>query len=483
MVKTLKEKTAQGLLWSIVDKTGQQTIQVLLGIALAWLLTPADFGLVGMLTLFVMLATLFQESGFSAALIREQNATQTDYSSVFYLNIFISAVCYLLLFFLAPAIAAFFSQPRLVPIARVLFCGFVLNSLGIVQYIRLNKTFDFKSLARISIWSVFLSGLLGLGAALSGYGVWALVIQSVSMAFFRTLFLWMFGKWRPSLLFDKNSVRRMYAFSAKLLLTNVITHLSNNLYPTLIGKYFPVTAVGYYTQAYKWQILPLDAIATPVQKVSYPLLSELQDDPERQKRVFRKLVKVTSFISFPLILGFAFVIKEAVWLILSEKWANSIILMQLLAVGATFYPLYCLFISALQAGGSPGLILKTETTKNLLIILNLFCTIRFGMNALIIGMGIINILFFLIIYLLSRRHISYKWHELAKDILPFLLSVVAIILLNSYVSGWIHQTFWILIYKIAATAVLYLLLLRTIQPEIIDETMRFLRKKNIGDPE
>ena len=172
-----------------------------------------------------------------------------------------------------------------------------------------------------------------------------------------------------------------------------------------------------------------------------------------------------------------FAIKEAVLLILSPKWADSIILMQLLGAGALFYPLYCLFISALQANGTPGLILKTETAKNLLIILNLFCTVRFGVNMLVIGMGIINILFFFIIFLLSKRPVGYKWHELANDTLPFLLSIAAVLLVNCYISGFIHHAVWKLIYKITATAALYLLLLRTIQPEIISETMYFFRKK------
>lgn len=477
MAKTLKEKTAHGLVWSIIDKFGQQAIFVVFGICMAQLLTPSDFGLVGMLSVFSVMVGLFQESGFSAALIRKQEATQSDYSSVFYLNISISLVCYILLYWSAPAIAAFFKQPQLITISRVLFCSFFINSFGIIQYTLLNKRFKFKALAQINAVAIFLSGAAGVYMAYLGYGPWALVTQMLLAAFFKTTLLWIYSDWRPTAHFDLGSLKVMFSFSFKILLTNMINHVSSNLYPSLIGRFFNPAQVGFYTQAYKWQVLPLDAISTPIQNVGFPLLSELQHDAERQKRIFRKLVRVTAFISFPAILGFLFVAKEVVYLLLSAKWENSIILIQLLSAGALFYPLYCLFNSSLKANGHSRIILRMEIVRNILVLINLFCTLKFGINQLVIGLGITNILFFFINYGITHRFLSYKWKEFFGDIAPFLLLSIGLILVNAYICTFIDHLLLSLIYKITSTALLYFGLLKLFHPEIINEAMAFIHKK------
>lgn len=421
---SLKQKTVSGLMWSFVENLANQGTNFIIGIVLARLLVPRDFGLIGMITIFIAISQSFIDSGFSQALIRKKDCTQADYSTVFYFNLIVGIVFYLLLFFSAGAISIFFREPQLKMLVRVLGINLIISSLTIIQITQLTKRIDFKLQTRITVLFSIGSGVISIWMALKGFGVWSLVAKSLSQYTLQSFFLWFWNGWRPSWLFDKKSFKEMFAFGAKLLASGLIDTTFKNIYYLVIGKYFSAVELGYYTRANQFQSLPSQNLTGVIQRVSYPVLASIQDDKIKLKSAFRKLTKSTMYVSFILMIGMSAVAKPLVLTLIGDKWLPSVIYLQMLCIVYMLYPLHVLNLNMLKVQGRSDLFLRLEIIKTIIALPIVVFSAFFGIKAMILGLMIITIISYFFNSYWSGRMIEYSAFAQIKDILPsFALSV------------------------------------------------------------
>ena len=452
---TLKQKTISGTIWSFIDSFANQGIQFIAGIILARILSPTEFGLIGMLTIFIALSQSFIDSGFTNALIRKKDCTQTDYSTVFYFNFIVGIIFYSILFFSADSISTFFNEPQLELLLQVLGLSLVLNALGIIQRTILTKNIDFKLQTRVSIVSSTLSGLIAISMAYNGLGVWSLVALTLGRFGFASLFLWLWAKWRPSLIFSKDSFKELFSFGSKLLISGLIDTAYRNIYYLIIGKYFSAVQLGYYTRADQFQALPSQQLTGVFGRVSYPILSTIQDDVIKLRSAYKQIIKSTMLITFVLMLGMAAIAKPMILTLIGEQWLPSVIYLQMLCFVGMFYPLHALNLNMLKVQGRSDLFLRLEVIKKLLSIPIIIVGILYGIKIMILGMLIITIIEYYLNSFWSGKLIGYSSFEQIKDIFPsFLLAftVAAIV----YIIGNIIDlsNIWILVIQIIMGAVL-----------------------------
>lgn len=425
MSESLKQKTAKGVLWSSVEQFSVQIIQFVLGLIMARILSPHDYGLVGMILVFTSIAETFVNSGFSNALIRKQNKTEVDYSTAFYFNIVVGVVAYLLLFLLSPLIADFYDEPLLESLTKIVSINVFINSLGIVQRARYSIKVDFKTQAKATTTSVLISGIIGLWMAYSGYGVWAIVWQSVIRNGLNVALLWLFAKWLPMLQFSWTSFREMWSFGFKLLLSSLIGRIYNNIYQLIIGKVFSAGDLGNYTRAHQFASFPSSNINNIISRVTYPILSSIQDDDVRLERVYRKYLRLSAFVVFPLMVGLSALAEPLIIYILTEKWRAAIILLQIICFNMMWYPIHAINLNLLQVKGRSDLFLKLEIIKKFIGVAILCITVPIGLVAMCIG-GI----FSSILCLVVNTHYTGKlinvgfWLQM-RDLLPTLLLSLA----------------------------------------------------------
>lgn len=422
---TLKDKTISGLLWSFIDNFSRQGIVFIVGIILARLLTPREFGLIGMTTIFIAISQSFVDSGFGAALIRKKNCTQVDYSTVFFFNMAVGILLYLVLFFSAGAISRFFDEPQLKLIVQVLGLGLILNGLTLIQRTKLTKRIDFKLQTKISVIAVVTSGMVGIYMAWKGYGVWSLVIKTLLSYGLTSLLLWIWNGWIPSRVFSKKSFREMFSFGSRLLISGLIDTAYRNVYLLIIGKYFSAAELGFYTRADQFKKLPSQNITSVIQRVSYPVLSSIQDDLPRLKEAYKKLIKSTMFITFVAMMGLAAIAEPLILTLIGEQWLPSVIYLQLLCFAGMFYPLHAINLNMLQVQGRSDLFLRLEVIKKIMAIPVIVIGITLGIQYMIMGMIINSMLAYFLNSYYSGKFLGYSSWEQIKDILPsFLLAAV-----------------------------------------------------------
>ncbi|MCM3765950.1 lipopolysaccharide biosynthesis protein [Neobacillus niacini] len=414
----LKQKAIKSVFWSIGDQFANQGIQFILQIILARILLPEHFGIIGMILVFVLISNIIIESGFSQALIREQDATQTDYSTIFYFNLLLSLLLYGVLYGLAPMVSAFFNEPQIILILRVLSLSLIMNALSIIQRTLLAKKIDFKSQTIINIISGVLSGVIAIGFALWGLGVWSLVIKTLSLQLFQLIFLWIFNKWRPSLIFEFNSLKRFFGFSSNLMLSGLLSVIYSNIYFIVIGKIYSVTQLGYYTNSVKITEAASLSITSALQRVTYPILSTIQNEDERLKYSFKKIIRVSAFINFPLMVGLAAIGDSLVYVLFGEKWMPMVIYFQLLCIAGMLYPLHAIDLNILQVKGKSNLYLQLNITRKVTLTLLIIGAVflKIGVIGLI---GVIILQTYIDFMLNSHfggREIAYSTIEHIKDI-------------------------------------------------------------------
>lgn len=425
MPESLKNKTVSGLLWSFVDNFANLGISFIVGIILARLLSPREFGLVGMLTIFIAISQSFIDSGFSQALIRKKNPSQVDYSTVFYFNLIIGIICFLILFFCSGLIARFFKEPQLKSLVQVIGLSLIINSFTIIQRTILTKRIDFKLQTKISIIASIISGIVGIGMALTGYGVWSLVIKTIVMYLMTSILLWLWNKWKPILIFSLQSFKELFSFGSKLLISGLIDTIYRNVYYLIIGKYFSAQELGYYTRADQFNALPSSTLTTVIQRVSYPVLSSIQDDKERLKAAYKKIIRSTMLITFVLMLGMAAIAKPMILTLIGIKWEPCIIYLQMLCFVGMFYPLHAINLNMLQVQGRSDLFLRLEIIKKSLAVPIIIVGIFLGIKAMIFCMFFLNLIALYLNSYWSGRLIGYSFLQQIKDILPsFLLAVI-----------------------------------------------------------
>ncbi len=413
---TLKQKTVSGMIWSFIDSLANQGIQFIIGIILARILSPREFGLIGMLTIFIVLSQSFVDSGFTNALIRKKDCTQTDYSTVFYFNFVVGIIFYLILFYSAGTISDFFNEPQLKQLLQVLGLGLILNALGIIQRTILTKNINFKLQARVSFISSVLSGIIAIYMAFNGFGVWSLVILTLSRFGFTSVFLWIWTKWKPSLIFSIKSFTELFSFGSKILITGLIEIIYRNIYYLIIGKYFSAVQLGYYTRADQFNAIPSANLTQIVQKVSYPVLSNLQEDMVKLKSVYRQIITSVMLVTFILMLGMAAVAEPLILTLIGEKWAPAIIYLQLLCFVGMFYPLHALNLNMLQVQGRGNLLVKIEIIKKMMAVPIIIIGIILGIKAMIVGMIVLSSASYFLNSYYSGRFIEYSSIQQLKDI-------------------------------------------------------------------
>ena len=415
---SLKQKTVSGLIWSFVDTMAGQGITFVVGIILARLLSPREFGLIGMITVFIAVSESFINSGFSSALIRKKDCTDTDFSTVFFFNLTVGILFFLLLFFSAPAISSFFNEPELTAILQVLGIVLIIDSLTLIQRTILTKRIDFKLQAKISMIASIGSGVVSITMAFYGLGVWALVAQRIVKQGLNSLFLWLWNRWKPLLVFSKESFKELFGFGSKLLISGLIDTIYRNVYYLIIGKFFSAQELGFYTKANEFKNLPSQNFNYIISRVTYPVLSTLQDDIPRLKNNYQKLIRSVMFITFILMLGMAAVAEPMIHTLIGAKWEPAIIYLQMLCFVGMMYPLHALNLNMLQVQGRSDLFLKLEVIKKIIAIPTIVIGIFFGIKIMIGGMMVNTLIAYYLNSYWSGKKIGYSFKQQVKDILP-----------------------------------------------------------------
>lgn len=421
--QSLTEKTTKGVIWNSVDRVANYGIGFIIGIVLARLLSPEEYGLIGIVGIFTAIFNIILDGGFSTALIRKDGVTDTDYCTVFYTNLAISIALTVALFFGAPVISDFFKRPELTPYTQAMSFILIINALSITQQARLTKRIDFKTQTKISLISHTLSGVIGIVMAVFGCGVWSLVFQQLSSRIFTTILLWIYNKWIPKLIFSWNSFKELFSFSWKLLVAQVLGSLWTQIYQAVIGKVYSPATLGKYTRANQYTNLASSTIGDVVLKVSLPVMSEIQNDDERLLRAFRSIIKTTMLLSSVLLMGMAACADSLIYVLIGEKWMSCVPMMQILCFSFVIYPLQQININMLVVQGRSDIQLLLMIIKCILAIgpiaLGIFC----GIYWMLVG-SVLNgwIVLFLNAYYSGKKFKYTAWNQL-KDVIPsFMIS-------------------------------------------------------------
>ena len=420
-MSTLKEKTAKGLGWGFVDNLLGAGFTAVVSIILARILSPEEFGLVGMITIFIVLGTNLMDSGFTNALIRKEEVTDKDLSTVFYTNLAIGLAIYSILYFTAPLIASFLEEGILVELLRVLGLSVVILSFGQVQRVTFIRKIDFRTQAIISMAASVVSGVCSIWMALEGCGVWSLVAQQLSKQATVALLLWVFSTWKPSLIFSVKSFREMFAFGSKLLACSIISVIWNEIYSFVIGKLYSPVSVGYFSRAEKFKSMVTINIGQVVQRVGYPVMSTIQNDPERQVRVYRKIVRLTILITSTLVMGLLGCADAMIEVLIGAKWLPAGDYLRILGLSGIFIPLLLGSVNVFNANGKSEITLKLEIIKTLLAVIPVTLGIIYNIEMLLWGMVGITVASYLIHAGYVSREIPYTVWMQVKDIMPYLV--------------------------------------------------------------
>ena len=476
----LKERTEKSLFWSMLNNGTLQLLNILFGVVLARLLTPGDYGIVGVLTIFTLIAGNLQSSGFTQALINLKPPKPEDYNSVFWFNVIVSVVLYTILWFCAPLIAAFFHQPVLVDVSRFVFLAFLISSLGIAHAAYMSKNMMNREIAIINLIALLCSGATGIILAFNGYAYWSLAWQQVIYITVLNIGRYYFVKWRPIFKIDFGPVKRMFGFAVNILFTNIINTLSGQILTFIFGRFFPITQVGNFTQANKWNTQANTFVSGTLTQVVQTVLVSVNDDKERQKRVFRKMIRFTAFVAFPVMLGLALVANEFVIVVLGNKWLDCIPLLQVLCMAGAFIPFYTVY-QHLAIGCNRGdLYLWCNVGQIVLQIGLILLCYYFFSQSIIVVVTVYSI--FMVLWLAAwkvavKHLINLKWSEAFLDIVPFLLITVVVFTITYFATLFIHNNVLLLITKVILGAALYIIVMKLAKVKIFEECWQFLSKK------
>lgn len=417
----LRYQTFKGAIWASIERFSGQGIQFLVMIVMARILDPSDYGLVGMVAVFTAIFQTLIDGGFSQALIRKQDRTDIDNSTAFYFNIVVGLVLYLLMFFMAPLAADFYKEPRLVGIMRVISITVIFNSLAIVQIALYTSRVDFKTQSKATVTAAVISGIIGITTAYSGVGTWALVYQQLSNSIVYCILLWIFSNWRPLWAFSIESFKELFGFGSKILFGSIINTVYNNLYQLLIGKFFAANVLGLYSRASHFADFPSANVSGIIQRVTYPILCQVQDDKTQLLQIYRKFIKISCFIIFPLMTILAGVSKPFVILVLGEKWAYCSLLLLILCFSRMWYPIHHLNVNILQAIGRSDLTLRLEYFKKAFGLLTISVSLPLGIEAMCYA-AIVSCIFALYVntYYVGRL-LNVGFFIQMKDVMPTLI--------------------------------------------------------------
>ena len=476
-MSTLKEKTAQGLLWGGLNSGIQQLVGLAFGIVLGRLLSPSDYGMMAMISIFSLVATALQDSGFRTALTNIEHPKHEDYNSVFWFNIIMASSLYVILFLAAPLIGEYYHTPRVVPLCRYAFLSIVIASLGTAQSAYLFKHLRAKQQAEAGALAVILSSLTGVGMAFAGMAYWSLATQGLVYVGINTLLQWHFSPWRPSIHgITFAPVRRMFRFSCKILATTIMTHVNNNVLNILLGHYFTPRDTGNYNQAYQWNTKCYSLVQSMVAQVAQPVLVSLNGEEGRQKDVFRKMMRFTAFITFPLLFGFGLVAKEFIVTAIGEKWLASAQLIQILCISGATMPLSTLFSNMIISKGRSGTFFWCTFTLGLVQIATMVMIWPMGIRTMVIAYTLLNTSWLLVWLFFVRRLIGYGYWMFFCDVMPFALAAAGVMGVAYVATMPLSNLIALLVTRFIIAVVLYYAVMKVARVKILAECERFVKR-------
>lgn len=432
MADDLKTKTAKGVGWGFADNILGLGITAAANIILARILSPADFGIIGMTAIFMTLSTSLVDSGFTGALTRKKDAVKADFDTVFYFNLAVSCLLYAVLFFCSPFIARFFREPILIPVIRILGISLIINAFGIVQKIILVRRIDFRTQAWISLVSSFAAAVAAVAMAFYGFGVWSLVVLQVGKLAVNTILLWSVSKWHPGLCFSRKSFRDMFSFGGRLLITSIISTIWSEMYSFIIGKMYSSSVLGQYSRADKVKNMVTSNVSSVMQKVSYPVLASIQDEGERQINVYRKVLKTTVLISFTAVFGVWAVAGPFILTVFGDQWLPAVGYLRIMCFSGLFLPLMMCSANVINADGRSDITLVLEILKTVMGLIPVVFGIIFSVEALLWSMVGVSFILFVVHAAYVSKVIHYSVGRQLADILPTLcVSIVMALIVNA----------------------------------------------------
>ena len=482
---SLKEKTAKGLLWGAMNSTLMQLLNAVIGVVLLWYLDPEDYGMIAVLAIYSAIAANLQDSGFISALINKRDATHKDMNAVFWFNIFVSALIYLILWFCAPLIAAYNDDSRLVALSRYAFLGFFCASFSITPRTILMKDLRVKEQAVCNIVALVVSGAVAIIMAASKMAYWSIATQSIVYVSIVSIGSWYFSKWRPSLHITFQPIKEMFGFSCKILITGIFNNINKFAFESTMGAFYPAGSIGSYSQANKWNQMGSQTILGMVQGVAQPMFVQVGDDRERQQRVFRKMLRFTALVSFPLMFGLSLVSAEFIGIIAPDKWLSAIPFLQVLCIGGAFLPLAALYYNFIISRGKSDVYMWNTIAQSVVILANLFAVQYFklnwfgfsGIQLMVINYVVILALWMFVWHYFVWRELRLSLLSALLDVLPFFLVAVLTMVVTYFATTFITNNYLLLISRILLAAVLYVGVLWALKAEILRECIGYLRKR------
>ena len=473
----LKEKTAKGLLWGALNSGSTQLLNLIFGIFLGRLITPAEYGIVGVLSIFTLIAGNLQSSGFTQALVNLKAPRNQDYTAVFWFNTLTSFVLYALLFLSAPLIARFFHQPCLVEVSRFVFLSFVISSFGIAHNAYMTKNMMNRELAIIGAIALLCSGGVATFLAFYGFSYWSLAWQQIIYITVLNIGRYYYTPWRPSWHFTFEPVRKMFGFSVKILITNIINTLSNNILTLLFGRLYPIKAVGNYSQAYKWNTMASAFVANAVGQVAQPVLASVKEEQGRSVRVFRKMLRFTAFLSFPAMFGLAIISNEFILLTIGKRWIDAVPLLQMLCIGGAFVPFYTLYQNVAISNGRSDIYMFCNIAQIVLQLVIIGFFYHLGINTMVMVYTLFTIAWLFVWQWTARRIIGLRFREVIKDVMPTLCIALLVMATTYFVTLSLHHLLLLLICRILIAALLYAAIMKLLHVEMMDELLLFIKKR------
>lgn len=425
MGNDLNSKTISSLIWKLLERGGTQGIQFIIQIFLARLLSPNDYGTIALITVFIALANVFVQSGFNTSLIQKQNVDEKDFSSVFYISLLIAGILYIILFFIAPMIADFYSIQELTNIIRVLSITLFFGALNSIQNAIISRKMAFKNLFYSSLGAIIVSGIIGIILAYKGFGVWTLVYQQLVNQFLICLILWFTVKWRPQLLFSFQRVKDLFSFGGKLLLSALIDTGYREMTNLIVGKIYIPAMLGYYNRGNQFPNLIVSNLNSSIQSVIFPVLVSVQDDKRRIKEIMRRAIVTSSYMVFPAMMGLIVIAEPMIRLILTEKWLPCVPYLRLFCLSYALWPIHTANLQAINAIGRSDIFLKLEIIKKIVGVSIIIITSRYSPLMMALGTVFGGIIGSFINSYPNKKLLNYSYFEQIKDILPsVVLSVI-----------------------------------------------------------
>lgn len=475
--KQLKNKTKKGVLWSAAEKISTQGIQFLFSIILARLLAPDDYGIIAMPMVFLVLAQVFIDSGFSNALIRKPDLKEEDLSTAFYFNILVGCFCYFVLFVSSPYIATFYNTPILEDVLKVTALTTLFTPLCAVQQAILTIKIDFKTQAKVSLSAQIFTGVIGIAMAYTGCGVWSLAISQAAASFLRTILLWYYSHWRPKTKWSRESFLYLWGFGSKLLGAGILDCLYQNMYTLIIGKVYQKSDLGYYTRSQTFAHLPTSSLYSIIKRVSFPVLSSLQSDEKSLMHTFKKIYRQTVYLIFPVIMGMAGMASPLFRLLLTEKWMPAVPYFQILCFAMMWLPVDALNLNLLTIHGRSDLFFKLEVIKKIVGVIILVCTLHSGIFILCIGYSAYCLFEIITDTYYTGKFFNYNLLMQIKDVAPILfLSFVLFLVgfVNNYLG--ILMPIGQLMLDVVILIIIYFAYSKYVVPELFRETIKFIKK-------